>query len=247
MRFVAFAALNAALFGFASTAQAETAEDDAGFYMAVNVGKASLSDPTVIYSDVGGTFGGTGSTDTASATIDTKSATVFGGAVGYDFGTVRPELEVQYGRHNIDSLTFVSVNGSAVSLSAADRTDVCDYLEATSCGGSGNTFVIAGSRVRQLSVMGNVWIDLPIGSGITPYLGGGLGVTGFEVDGEGTGKLAWQLGAGAAVRLTKGVALTLDYRHRSVGSAMVEYDAASGFTITKLSTNSMTAGLRFTF
>ncbi len=247
MRFVAFAALNAALFGFASAANAETAEDDAGFYMAVNIGKASLSDPTVTYYDVGGTFGGTGATDSATATVNTKSATTFGGAVGYDFGTIRPELEVQYGRHNIESLTFVALNGSAVTLTPSDRTDVCDYLEATSCGGSGNTFVIAGSRVRQLSAMGNVWLDLPIGSGITPYVGGGLGITGFEVDGEGTGKMAWQLGAGAAVKLTKGVALTVDYRHRSVGAATVEYDSASGFTISKLSTNSFTAGLRFTF
>lgn len=247
MRFVAIAALNAALFGFATAAQAETAEDDAGFYVAVNIGTASLSDPTVTYYDVGGTFGGSGASDTASATINTKSATTFGGAIGYDFGTVRPELEMQYGRHNIESLTFVAVNGSAVTLSAADRVEVCDYLEATSCGGSGNTFVVDGSRVRQLSAMGNVWIDLPIGSGITPYIGGGIGVTGFEVDGEGTGKFAWQLGAGAAVRLSKGVALTLDYRHRSVGAATVEYDTASGFTISKLKTNSFAAGLRFTF
>lgn len=247
MRFVAIAALNAALFGFATAAQADTAENDTGFYMAASIGKASLSDPTVTYYDVGGTFGGTGATDTATATIDTKSATTFGGALGYDFGTVRPEFEVQYGRHNIESLTFVSANGSAVTLTPADRTDVCDYLEAPSCGGSGNTFVIDGSRARQLSAMGNVWFDLPIGSGITPYVGGGFGLTGFEVDGEGTGKFAWQLGAGAAVKLTKGVALTLDYRHRSVGAAKVEYDSASGFTISKLTTNSFAAGLRFTF
>lgn len=247
MRFVAIAALSTALFGFAAAAQAETAEDDTGFYVAANVGKASLSDPTVTYYDVGGTFGGTGASDTATATIDTKSATTFGGAIGYDTGMVRPELELQYGRHDINSLTFVSANGSPVTLDAGDRVDVCDYLEAPSCGGSGNTFIIAGSRVRQLSVMGNVWIDLPIGSGITPYVGGGMGITGFEVDGEGTGKFAWQLGAGAAVKLTKGVALTLDYRHRSVGAAQVEYDSASGFTISKLTTNSFAAGLRFTF
>lgn len=247
MRFVAIAALNAALFGFASAAHAQEAEDDTGFYMAANIGTASLSDPTVTYYDVGGTFGGTGTTDTADARIGTKSAVTFGGTIGYDFGTVRTDVEVQYGRHKIESLTFGSVNGTPITLTAGDRADVCLYLEATTCGGSGNTFVIDGSRIRQLSVMGNVWVDLPVGGGFTPYIGGGLGIGGFEVDGEGKGKLAWQLGGGFAVKVAQGVSLTADYRHREIGATQVEYDASSGFRVGKLTTNSFAAGLRFTF
>ncbi|MBA4162925.1 MAG: hypothetical protein C0515_12765, partial [Novosphingobium sp.] len=51
--------------------------------------------------------------------------------------------------------------------------------------------------------------------------------------------------AGTAVKFSEGLALTFDFRHRSVGSAQVEYDAASGFTVTKLSTNSFTAGFAY--
>ncbi len=247
MRIISLAAVNVALFGLSGTALAQDASDDSGFYIAGNVGIATLSDPTVTYYDVGGTFDGTGTTDTADAALATKNATTFGGAIGYDFGTVRADIELQYGRHTVESLTFVSVNGTPVVLSATDRIEVCDYLEADTCGGTGNTFIFDGSRARQLSALGNVWLDIPAGGGFTPYVGGGLGITGFEVDGEGTGKFTWQLGAGASVKLARGVAMTLDYRHRSVGAANIAYDASSGFNVSKLSTDSFTAGLRFTF
>lgn len=215
--------------------------------MAVNAGVATLSDPDVMYYDVGGTFGGTGSRDTATAKLDTKSAASFGGALGYDFGAVRADVEVACAKHSINSLNFISFNGGTVTLSAADRADVCDYLAATTCGGSGNTFVIAGSRVRQQSAMGNLWIDLPIGGGATPYVGGGLGISGFEVDGKGKGKFARQLGAGVAFKLSSGLALTADYRHRVVSQTTVPYDSASGYQISALKTDSIMAGLRVTF
>lgn len=231
--------------GVATAAQAQA--DDTGVYMSLNVGSAKLSDPTVTYYDVGGTFGGTGATDTASAKLDTKSAVTFGGALGYDFGTVRTDIEVQYARHNIASLTVLSLNGSAVTLTPAERTDVCDYLEATACGGSGNTFTVAGSRARQLSAMGNLWLDLPVSAGVVPYVGGGVGISGFEVDGEGKGKLAWQLGAGVAFNVSPGIALTADYRHRQVGATEVPYDSVSGFRVTSLKTDSFQAGFRVKF
>lgn len=232
----------------ASAATAAHAQDnDTGLYVSVNAGSATLSDPVVTYYDVGGTFGGTGTTDTASAKLDTKSATTFGGAIGYDFGTVRADIEVQYGRHNIDSLTFLDLNGTPVTLSASDRVDVCDYLEATTCGGTGNTFTIPGSRVRQLSAMGNIWLDLPLSKSIVPYVGGGAGISGFEVDGEGKGRFAWQLGAGVAFNLSPSLALTADFRHRQVSGTEVPYDSVSGFRVTSLKTNSVQAGLRITF
>lgn len=230
----------------ATAAQAADA-DDKGLYVAVNVGSASLSDPTITYYDVGGTFGGAGPTDTATASLDTKSATTFGGTIGYDFGTIRTDLEIQYGRHNISSLTLIGLNGTATTLSAAERADVCDYLEADTCGGTGNTFTIPGSRVRQLSAMGNLWLDLPIGGSIVPYAGGGLGISGFEVDGEGKGKFAWQLGAGVAVQLSSAFAITADYRHREVSNTEIAYDNASGFRVSKLKTDSVQVGLRVMF
>ncbi len=232
--------------GLASAAQAQDASDG-GFYVAARAGSASLSDPAVLYYDAGGTFGGTGTRDTASATIDSKSALTFGGTIGYDFGMVRADLEVDYSRHKIQGLTFAQFNGSNVTLTAEDRAEICDYLEADSCGGSGNTFVFDGSRLRQLSAMGNLWLDIPVGDTIVPYVGGGVGIAGFEIDGEGKGKFAWQLGAGVALNVSETIAVTVDYRHRQTGRTVVDYDSTSGFEVDKLKTDSITAGLRFTF
>lgn len=240
------AALVAALVAPAS-AFAQDA-DETGFYASLNAGVASLGDTDITYYDRGGTFGGAGAQDTAVARYDLKSAFTFGGTVGYDFGPVRGDLEVSYARNKIKSTTIKSVNGTAVTtLSAADRQDVCDYLEATTCGGSGTTFTIDGSRVRQLSAMANVWADIPVGGVVTPYVGGGVGVAGFEVEGEGKARFAWQLGAGAAFRLSDGIELTADYRHRETGKFTIEWDANSGTRVGKLKTDAFTAGLRFRF
>jgi opacity protein-like surface antigen len=221
--------------------------DKTGFYASVNAGVATVSDVDVTYYDVGGTFGGAGAQDTASARFDLKSAFTVGGTLGYDFGAVRTDIEVSYARNRLNNLTLRSINGGAVpALSAADRQDICDYLEATSCGGSGATFSVPGSRVRQLNALANVWVDLPIGP-VTPYAGGGVGVAGFEVEGEGKARFAWQLGAGAALRLSDQIELTADYRHREVNKFTIEWDAVSGTQVGKLKTDSFTAGLRFRF
>lgn len=228
------------------TASAQEA-DNTGFYLGLDVGLANVGDADITYYDQSGSFGGSGPRDTASGTIDTDSAVSFSGTLGYDFGTFRSDLEIDYSRNKISALTINNVNGAAVTLSAADRAEICDYLEADSCGGSGNTFAFDGSRVRQLSAMANVWLDLPIGSSITPYVGGGLGVSGFEVDGEGKAKFAWQIGAGIAANLSPTTAITLDFRHRQVARTNIDYDANSGFELGRLSTNTFSAGLRFTF
>lgn len=229
--------------------QAASAQDadGTGFYLGVDIGLASVGDSELTYYDEGGTFGGTGTQDTAVGSIDTDSAVSFGAVLGYDFGALRSDIEIDYSRNKISAFTINSVNGSTVTLSAADREEICDYLEADTCGGSGNTFTFDGSRVRQLSAMANVWLDLPIGSSITPYAGGGVGIAGFEVDGEGKGKFAWQIGAGIAANLSPSTALTLDFRHRQVARTTIDYGDNSGFELGRLKTNTFSAGIRFTF
>lgn len=239
------AALIAGLMAPAGAAWAQ--ESDTGFYASVNAGVAKLGGTDVTYYDAGGTFGGTGTQDTFTTRFDMKSAAIFGGVVGYDFGPVRADVELSYARNNLKSLTVKSVNGTPVTLTPADRTEVCDYLEADTCGGSGNSFTISGSRIRQLNAMANVWVDIPVGGFVTPYAGGGIGVAGFEIEGEGKAKFAWQLGAGAAFRLAKAIELTADYRHRETGSTTIAWDAVSGIQVGKFKTDSFTAGLRFRF
>lgn len=212
-------------------------EADTGFYVGANAGVSILGDADVDIDDF---------VDTFNSTFDNGSDLTFGGVIGYDFGMVRADVEGQYSRHKIKSLTINSFNGTSVTLTPAERAAVCFFLDATTCGGSGNTFAIDGLRMRELSAMGNLWLDLPLGP-ITPYAGGGVGVAGFEINGEGKAKFAWQLGAGAALKLSDAIELTADYRHRQVGHTDIAFDATSGFRIGKLKTDSITAGLRFRF
>jgi opacity protein-like surface antigen len=221
--------------------------DATGVYIEAGAGIAAVSDTDLTYYDEGGTFGGTGATDSAEFEVGVDNAFTFGGAVGYDFGMIRAELAVDYARNDLESLTLRSINGAAVTLDPAEAEEVCDYLEIDDCDVDGNTFTSsAGGRVRQLSGLVNVWLDIPIGGVITPYVGGGVGIGGFETDGEGDADLAWQLGAGVAVNLSSSLSLTANYRHREVSGATIEWDDVSGFEVGDLKTDAFTAGIRLT-
>ncbi|WP_156254387.1 outer membrane protein [Sandarakinorhabdus oryzae] len=230
-----------------ATAAAAEDTDKKGFYIAGGVGVATLQSTDIGYYDAGGTFGGTGAQDRVDGKLRFKSAAEFGATLGYDFGRVRFDVQVSYTRNSIKSLEVLTLNGSPVTLDAGDIADICDYLEAASCGGTGNTISFDGGKVRRASGLANLWVDFPVAKGITPYVGGGIGVAGFEVDGEGKASFAWQLGAGAAFHVANGVAITLDYRFRNASGARIEYDAASGFDIGRQKSQSFGAGLRFTF
>jgi opacity protein-like surface antigen len=97
--------------------------------------------------------------------------------------------------------------------------------------------------------MGNLWVDIPTGSPVTPYVGGGLGISGFEFDGEGKGRFAWQLGAGVAFELSPSAAITLDYRHRQAKGATITDDEFEDYAVRvgKIRTNTFSAGVRFRF
>ena len=251
--------MNAALFGPAmvvgvlaaapATAQ-ERDSDTHGAYVAINLGATTTSDVDLTYYDEGGTFGGTGTTDTARFHADTDGAFTVGGAIGYDFGLVRTDVEVNYSRSKVKALTIRSVNGAPVTLTAADGADICDYLEADSCTVSGNSISADGSHLRQLSALANLWVDLPIGGNVVvPYAGGGVGVGGYEVDGEGKARFAFQLGAGVAFNLSPHVAITGDYRYRQINGATISdsEDDSYGTIVGKVKSSSFMAGLRFRF
>jgi opacity protein-like surface antigen len=223
------------------------AQDGTGVYIEPHAGIASVSDTDLQYYDGGGTFGGTGATDTVDGSVELKDAFIFGGTLGYDFGIIRADLEVAYSKNKVKSLTVDSVNGQAVTLDPADADDICDYLEVSSCSVSGNTISYDGGRIRQASAMANIWLDIPIGGTITPYVGGGAGIAGFETDGDGKAKFAWQLGAGVAFDLSESVSVTANYRHREVSRTTIEYDEFSGFNVGKIKTDVLSVGLRFKF
>lgn len=241
---VASAVAATALIG--GTAHAQES-DGKGVYIEAGAGIATVSDTDLAYYDEGGTFGGSGTTDTAEFEIKVDNAVTFGGAVGYDFGMIRAEVAVDYAKNDFESLTLTGLNGAAVTLDEEDAEEVCDYLEIDDCDVDGNTFTTsAGGHVRTLSALANVWLDIPIGTVITPYVGGGLGIGGFETDGEGDAKLAWQLGAGVALNLSSNLSVTANYRHREISGSTIEWDDVSGLEVDDLKVDAFTAGIRLT-
>lgn len=250
--FVTVAAATAVASSIAIPSVAFAQEDDGhGVYGSVNIGGASVNDVRVTYYDAAGTFGGAGpGSDSLSMQFETKNAVIFGGTLGYDAGPVRVDVEVSYARNRIRGVKNVSVNGTAAgALDPADVADLCDYLEIDDCAASGTTGVRfgGGPRVRQLNAMVNGWYDIPVSPSVEPYVGVGLGVAGFEIEGEGKAKFAWQVGAGVAFNLSPSAAVTFDLRHRQASKIKFDYDAVSGLNIGKIKTTSASVGLRFKF
>ncbi|MEH3046436.1 outer membrane protein [Sphingomonas adhaesiva] len=234
---------------FAGAAAAQDAADVQGAYVELRGGIASVKNVDVGYFDAGGTFGGTGTRDTATFDVDFKDAFAFGGTIGYDFGMIRADVQVDYARNRTKQFTLRAINNQAVTITPAIRQDVCDYLDTTACGGSGNSFTYEDDHLRQLSALANLWLDIPTGSIVTPYVGGGAGLAGYELGGEGKARFAWQLGAGVSVDLNRSVALAIDYRRRQTNGATItdEDSSNAGVTIGKVKTDTISAGLRFRF
>lgn len=145
-----------------------------------------------------------------------------GGSVGYDFGSFRAEAEVSNYWNDIESVST-------------------PFIPALT--GSGDASIFA--------VMGNVFYDIEIGkSGITPYVGGGVGWA--QVDLEGSigglsGKvsdsgLAYQLIGGVSYDMTENLAVFTDYRYLRMDTLDMPLDIKADLEI-----HSVNAGVRFNF
>lgn len=224
------------------------AAQDTGLYGSVNIGTTSVKDVDIEYYDIGGAFGGTGTRDSIEGTYHIKRGTAFRISLGYDFGAVRSDVEISYGRNDVEGLSLTSVNGGAVpALTPADYDDICDYLEVDNCSGSGNRINFSGEGVRQATAMASVWFDLPVATQFSPYVGGGIGINGFETGGEGDATFAWQVGAGMAFNVTPNLAITADYRYRRAGSSEIVWDTDSGFNVGPIRTQTLSVGVRLRF
>ena len=111
--------------------------------------------------------------------------------------------------------------------------------------------------------MVNGWFDVPTGTNVMPYVGGGLGAAAINLSGsDGTPSgprpifqlnynaspvlFAYQLGAGVAVGLNNGSAFTLDYRYFKTADFNVSYGGDSSGTATggSYSAQSLMVGFR---
>ena len=175
-----------------------------------------MMDPTGVYVNVGGGLAILpGMTDTPHANLpdtpkghmpmDPKEASWdfdlgFGvdGALGYDFGSFRTDLE----------FTFLS----AKAVFDVDKDD------------RRGTNVEADDTLTILALTANAWYDLHTGTAWTPYIGIGLGGTNLLVqlsegsdeddryfDGTGWG-FAYQAGVGVAFEVLSGFSLTAGYQ-----------------------------------
>lgn len=252
-KFAAVTSATALALGFAGTAWADDgAGDGKGIYLSIQGGQNYVDDTDIQAYDADGALGqGTdGSQDTLDTTYGFDTATAVNGAIGYDFGRVRADIEIGYARNTVSSITVNQVNGAAVTLTSGSAAALCGYAGLTGCSlNSGNTITFTGGpKLRQLSVIGNVWLDVPLGGdAIEPYVGGGIGVMGFEIDGEGKGAFAWQLGGGVAFNISDGFALTADARYRQVSGLDVPYDSVSGYRTGKIGSTLIGIGMRARF
>jgi opacity protein-like surface antigen len=98
------------------------------------------------------------------------------------------------------------------------------------------------------SIMANIYIDLMPNYWISPYVGGGLGITRLELTDKNTGfagndehwkenKFTWQLGAGLTIRINRCLNIDGGYRYFTLG----KIDGA------EVNAHEWYGGIRYTF
>lgn len=183
-----------------------------------------------------------------------KTDTVFGGgvSVGYDFDPrlgIPVRLELDY-----------------TARSQGDAKSSSDIFEE----GSGKTFgATKKDKISLQTLMVNAWVDIPTGTAVTPYLGGGVGFgfvncktkldfvdkTDGTEDGSESGStdetnFAWSLGGGIAYDFTENWTVDLGYRYIDAGKASVSFkdeDGTWGKSKAKVQAHDIMLGVRYTF
>jgi opacity protein-like surface antigen len=157
-----------------------------------------------------------------------------GVAAGYDYGPARLEAEIAYRQNDVDKFK--------------------GQFQGEGFEGS------ADEDVSATSLMVNAYWDIPTGSPITPYIGGGVGfanvsfneveVEGVEIVDDDDNVFAYQLAAGVAFEINPNLALDLGYRFFATEDPELEADLGAGFEAdfeTEYESHNVSLGLRFIF
>jgi opacity protein-like surface antigen len=192
----------------------------AGVFMAG--GRAPAQEGFYIAATGGGTFPDDLPVNGFDVALDNGYAVL--GAIGYDFGTVRLELEGGYRRNDGD----LSLPGLPASI-------------------GGTLEIYTGMANILVDIAPSGWT-------VSPYIGAGLGAAHAQVRDIPIEELAdsiddetvfaYQFMAGLSIAITGDLALGVGYRYFA---APHDTEAAAPFETGKFQAHSVEAGLRFTF
>jgi opacity protein-like surface antigen len=180
----------------ATVQMSNAAAADSGWYVGGQAGASFLEDAE---------NSGSGSDITST----TKNGYSLAGGAGFRFGNgLRADAELGYRRHGFDSLQIRADGGLGAAFGVGSL--------------NGSTLKATG-HLSALSLLGNLWYDLDLGSVVKPYVGGGLGaarisatniaVAGVTIVNGSDTVLAFQLGAGVGYEIIPAATLSLDYRY----------------------------------
>ena len=175
----------------------------------------------------------------ATAEADVDDGFLAGIALGAHFwGWARGEAELSGHWHDADGFATVVY---------------FDSISATPY------FADIDGEANALFALANLWVDIPAGDMIRPYVGGGIGLGRLDVDLETSGgysliddsdwAFAYQLGAGVAFGFTEHVAVDLGYRFKVISNAELDANTpAGGVEVeTDYRSHNVLLGLRLTF
>jgi opacity protein-like surface antigen len=166
----------------------------------------------------------------ADVAVTSDPGYTLGIAVGtHVFENLRGEVELSYGR--------VEANDVSYDGGPADPVE---------------------GPISALYLLGNLWYELDIGSGVKPYIGGGLGAGYATADtffngniygyGPGGVGFAYQVGAGVTFDVSDSMSVDVGYRYKNIlGVDFDDNDGSGVYEDGDVSSHVLQAGLTFKF
>jgi opacity protein-like surface antigen len=157
---------------------------------------------------------------------------IIGGAVGVDWGNqIRTELELSHAHWTSDKYDYTIITPNS-------------FFE-----------IATSSNMSATYLLGNAWLDIGNRSGISPYVGGGLGIGWANVnaftntvnDQFSASGLAFQLGAGVRFNVNDSVSIDAGYRFKDIVGLSYNTAGNSTLTDTSLASHNFQIGLTYQF
>ena len=159
------------------------------------------------------------------AMLGLQSATRAEGESGVSGVYIRGDLGWSYMDWGDNDNAFVGGGGVGYQFNDWFRSDV-----TVTYGGSYNIGWWYGGNVSTVSGLANVYLDIPTDSALTPYVGGGAGMTWVNNDGTDSG-FAFDLTGGVAMDLSDNFKLDFGYRNvntNAEGSNIGQHEGLAG-------------------